>query len=411
MSSVSTSPGFLWGVAVSGHQTDGGDTTSDTSFLESVTPTVFAEPSGPACGSWERWKEDLDLAVAMGLNAYRFSVEWCRVEPEQGVVDELALAHYDAVIDGCLERGLAPVVTFSHFTSPHWFGARGSWLVEEAADDFARFCGVVMDRIGDRIAIAVTLNEPNLQRQLAGGFLPPEAWKGHEVTLEAASKAAGVERYRAGNVQRLDELDAFEDGFEKAHLAAKAAIKARRADLPVGLSLAVADDVALPGGEEARDAVREECYGRWLRLVKDDDFVGVQNYEQLLYGPEGRVDAHAGEQEVEPRSLGGAVRYCHEASGVPVLVSEHGLNTPDDEQRCAFLPAALASLDEAIADGVPVLGYCHWSLLDNFEWIFAYGPRFGLHSVDRATLERTPKASAAVFAKEIARRSSAAVAS
>ncbi len=406
MSSVSMPPGFLWGVAVSGHQIDGDDTTSDTSFLENVVPTVFAEPSGVACGSWERWEEDLDLAVAMGLNAYRFSVEWCRVEPEQGVFDEAALDHYEAFIDGCLARGLAPVVTFSHFTSPHWFGARGSWLAEEAAHDFARFCGVVMDRIGDRIAVAVTLNEPNLQRQLAGGFLPPEAWKGHEATLEAASKAAGVERYRAGNVQRLDELDAFEDAFEKAHLAAKAAIKARRADLPVGLSLAVADDVALPGGEETRDKVREECYGRWLRLVADDDFVGVQNYEQILYGPEGRVETHAGEQEVEPRSLGGAVRYCHEASAVPVLVSEHGLNTRDDAERCAFLPAALESLDEAIADGVPVLGYCHWSLLDNYEWIFAYGPRFGLHSVDRATLERTPKASASVFAAEIASRSS-----
>ncbi|WNM26608.1 family 1 glycosylhydrolase [Demequina capsici] len=406
MASVSMPTDFLWGVAVAGHQIDGGDTTSDTSFLENVEPTVFVEPSGAACGSWERWPEDLDLAAGLGLNAYRFSVEWCRIEPDRGVIDESALDHYEAIIDGCLDRGLAPVVTFSHFTAPHWFACRGSWLAPEAAADFARFCDLVMERLGDRIAIAVTLNEPNLQRQLAGGFLPPQAWEGHAVTLDAASKAAGVERYRAGNVQRLDELELFEDAFERAHVAAREAIKARRPDLPVGLSLAVADEFALPGGEAARDKVREECYGRWLRLAEDDDFVGVQNYERILYGPEGRVATHPGQQEVEPLSLAGAVSYCHEVSGVPVLVSEHGMNTEDDEARCAFLTAALAGLDRAIADGVPVLGYCHWSLLDNYEWIFAFGPKFGLHAVDRVTLDRSAKRSAAVFAAEVARRSS-----
>ncbi len=411
MSDITLPENFLWGAATAGHQSDGGDTTSDTSFLESVEPTVFAAPSGMGCDSWNRWAEDQDLAVSMGFNAFRLSIEWCRVEPERGVIDEQALAHYDDVFAGLEFRGLAPVVTFSHFTAPHWFACRGSWLADDAAADFARFCDLVMERWGSRIAIAVTLNEPNLQRQLAGGFLPPQVWEAHNATLDAASKAAGVERYRAGNVQRLDEIDAFDDAFEKAHLAARAAIKARRPDLPVGLSLAVADDVAAPGGEAERDRVREACYGRWLRLAATDDFVGVQNYERIVHGPEGRVGLHAGEQGVEPLSLAGAVRYCHEASGVPVLVSEHGINTADDEARCAFIPAALAGLDEAIADGVPVLGYLHWTLLDNFEWIFAYGPRFGLVEVDRDTFVRTPKRSAGVYAAEIAKRTPARVAS
>ena len=396
---------FLWGVATAGHQSDGGDTTSDTSFLESVEPSVFAAPAGKGCDAWNRWAEDLDLVVAMGLNAYRFSIEWCRVEPQPGVIDDAALAHYDAVFAGLESRGLAAVVTFSHFTSPHWFACRGSWLADEAADDFARFCDVVMERWGSRIAVAVTLNEPNLPRQLAGGFLPPEAWAAAEATLDAASAKADVERYRAGNVQRLDEIDAFEDAFERAHVAARAVIKARRPNLPVGLSLAVADDVAGPGGEAERDRVREENYGRWLRLAASDDFVGVQNYERTVHGPGGPIDVHAGEQNVEPASLAGAVRYCHQVAGVPVLVSEHGINSKDDAKRSAFLPAALASLDQAIADGVPVLGYLHWTLLDNFEWIFAYEPRFGLVGVDRETLARTPKPSASVYASEVSRRS------
>lgn len=115
---------FLWGASTAGHQVDGGDETSDTTFLEGVRPTVFKEPAGRACMSWQRWADDLDLVKGMGLNAYRFSVEWCRIEPEEGRVDRSALDHYDRMVDGCLERGLSPVVTLSHFTTPGWFAAK-----------------------------------------------------------------------------------------------------------------------------------------------------------------------------------------------------------------------------------------------------------------------------------------------
>ena len=151
-------------MAAAGHQIEGDNTNSDTWFAELVTPTVFQEPSGKACNSYELWREDIALAEAMGLNAYRFSVEWARVEPEEGVFDEAELDHYEAIVDECLARGLAPLVTFNHFTSPHWFAKRGSWLDPEAPALFARYCDQVMERFGDRIAYAVTMNEPNLTR-------------------------------------------------------------------------------------------------------------------------------------------------------------------------------------------------------------------------------------------------------
>ena len=154
--------GFLWGVASAGHQNEGDNDNSDTWFAEHVTPTVFREPSGKACNGYELWREDVDLAAGMGLNAYRFSVEWARVEPAEGEFSDEALDHYEAIVDRCLERGLAPVVTFNHFTSPHWFAMRGGWLDPEAPALFARYCDQVMERFGDRIAYAVTLNEPNL---------------------------------------------------------------------------------------------------------------------------------------------------------------------------------------------------------------------------------------------------------
>ena len=163
--------------------------------------------------------------------------------------------------------------------------------------------------------------------------------------------------------------------------------------------------MAVHGGEELRDRKRAEVYEHWLELARDDDFVGVQNYERIVYGPDGAVPAPEGADvngmgtAVEPDSLRGAVVYAHEVSGVPVLVSEHGIGTEDDTVRAAFIEPSLEGLRQAIADGVPVLGYCHWTLMDNFEWIFGYGPKLGLHSVDRETFERTAKPSSEVYAR------------
>ena len=394
--------GFLWGVATAGHQNEGDNRTSDTWFLEHVSPSIFAEPSGRACDSWKLWEQDLDLAAGLGLSAYRFSVEWARVEPKRGVVDESALDHYEAVVDGCLARGLAPVVTFSHFTAPHWFAMRGSWLDPDAPALFAAQCGRVMDRFGDRIAVAVTLNEPNLPQMLAAHGMPQVILDLERANLEAASVAAGVPRYRSGNVMLPEDFAAMQSGMTRAHRTARAAIKARP-ELPVGLSLALSDDVALACGEGHRDRRRAGVYSHWLEVAREDDFIGVQNYEQIIFGSDGEVPPARGVplndmgSEIAPASLAGAVRYAHAVTGRPVLVAEHGIGTDDDTLRAGFLEPSLAGLLDAIDDGVPVLGYCHWTLLDNFEWISAFAKHFGLHSVDRETFVRTAKPSAAVY--------------
>lgn len=394
---------FLWGVSSAGHQIEGDSVASDTWFLEHVTPTVFREPSGKACNSWEQWKEDLELVTAMGLDGYRFSVEWARIEPEEGRIDEAALDRYEAMIDGCRARGLAPVVTFSHFTAPHWFAMRGGWLDEGSAERFARFCDVVMERFGDRIALAVTFNEPNLPRLLSW-IVPEHVHDMTRATLQAASEAAGVERYRAANVVQPEDYDALEAGITRAHLAGKAAIKARRPELRVGLSVAMIDDVAV-GDPTLRDRKRAEVYDHWLRLAREDDFVGVQNYERNVYGPDGLLPPAEGETipglspSVHPDSLGGSVRYAFEVAQVPVFITEHGVGTEDDALRVAFLAPSLAGLLRAIDDGVPVFGYFHWTLMDNFEWVGGYSSFMGLHSVDRETFARTPKPSAAEYAR------------
>jgi beta-glucosidase len=400
---------FLWGAAGAGHQIEGDNVASDTWYAEQVTPSVFSEPSGRACDSWNRWREDIGLVAAMGLTSYRFSVEWARIEPTEGTYDEVALDRYEAMVDECVAQGLAAVVTFNHFTSPHWFAMRGSWLDPEAPARFARYCDKVVDRFGDRIAYAVTLNEPNLPHVLSWLNLPDFVRQVERATLDAASVKAGVTAYRLANVVLPEELDAMEDGLTAGHLAGKAAIKARRPDLPVGFTLAIMDDVVDGDDPTVRDHKRAECYQRWLDLARDDDFLGVQNYERVPYDAHGQVPPPEGTPvnemgtAIEPLSLAGAVRYAHEATGVPILVTEHGISVADDSLRAAFIEPSLVGLHDVMDEGVPVLGYIHWTLLDNFEWVFGYAHRLGLHEVDRETFERRPKPSAGVYADLVKR--------
>ncbi|MFJ4998486.1 glycoside hydrolase family 1 protein [Microbacterium sp. NPDC088619] len=407
MDATSFRADFLWGVASSGHQTEGHNVASDTWFLERVTPTVFAEPSGHACNSWELWERDLDLAAEMGLSAFRFSIEWSRVEPERGRIDGAALAHYGAIIDGCSQRGMKAVATYNHFTCPDWFARRGGWLAPDASDRFAEHCGLLTREFGSRLAAVITLNEPNLSPLLDWAGLPAFVHDLERATLAAASESAGVARYRAGNVILPEEYEQVCAAFTRAHVAAKKAIKAVRPELPVGLSIAISDDVAAPGGEAVVALKRREVYEHWLDLARDDDFIGVQNYERAVYGTDGLIPPAPGSTlnqmgtAVEPTSLAGAVRYAYDRSQVPVLITEHGIGVGDDGIRARFIPEALEALSDVVRSGVPVLGYFHWTLLDNFEWIFGYSRRFGLHAVDRDTLVRTPKPSSSSYAAAV----------
>lgn len=398
---------FLWGTATAPHQIEGNNIASDLWFLENQQPTVFSQPSGDACNSFALWETDLDLAKAMGLNCYRFGIEWARIEPEKGLFSQAMLDHYKAVIEGCRARGLAPVVTYSHFTAPRWFSAQGGWTNPESASLFARYCDKATRALGQGIHSVITFNEPNILLLLKP-MLPPQVWAIQKLTLETAAKRLGVPKFVSANVADVEDLPALQKGLLAAHQAGKAAIKALRPDLPVGISLAMMDDQAV-GKASVRDRMRGEMYGEWLNVAKGDDFIGVQNYERALWGDKGRLPAPKGSTvnwsgtEVWAGSLAGAVRYAHEATGVPILVSEHGVGTEDDTIRAKFIPEALAGLKTAMDDGIPVQGYCHWSLLDNFEWIFGYKPKFGLHSVDPVTFARTPKPSAGVYGA-IARR-------
>lgn len=401
--------GFLWGASTAGHQIEGNSTASDLWFLENLEPTVFREPSGDAVNSFELWPKDLDIVRDLGLNAYRFSIEWARIEPEPGLVSRAMLDHYRRIIAGCRERGIKPVVTFNHFVTPRWFAASGGWTNDQAPSLYAKFCDTAARHLGNGIEYAVTLNEPQLV-PLLSWIVPLPVREKNRAVLEAAADALGVAKYSTGNVVAPEDVETTQVQLLAAHKAARDAIKSALPDVPVGVSIAIEDDQAV-GSSTVRDRKRAEVYEPWLELARDDDYLGVQNYTRARFNADGQLPppedaelAHMG-MEVYPPSLGNSVRYAHEKTGVPILVTEHGVSTENDAQRARFIPAALEGLKTEIDDGVPVLGYLHWSLLDNFEWVFGYGPKFGLVAVDRTNFERAPKPSARLLG-EIAKRNS-----
>ncbi|WP_353227912.1 family 1 glycosylhydrolase [Novosphingobium sp.] len=392
---------FIWGAATAGHQVEGNNINADCWLLENLKPTAYAEPSGDAANSFELWRRDLDLVTNLGLNSYRFSLEWARIEPEPGMFSFAMLDHYKAMIDGCRAIGLRPIVTFNHFTTPIWFAARGGWMNPDAPQLFARFCDKAARHLAAGIDHATTLNEPNLagllQSLLPGGLLDAD-----KAMAAAAAAKLGVPLFLAGNAIYQPDPAKVQANLQAGHTAGKAAIKAVRGDLPVGVSLAMLDDQEAEPGS-LRDATREKLYNSWLRLARADDFVGVQNYERALWGRHGKLDPPANARrnimgsEVYAPSLAGAVRYAYEVAKVPVIVTEHGVGSDDDTIRAWLIPEALNHLKAAMDDGVPVKGYCHWSLIDNFEWGFGYKFHYGLHTLDRQTFERRAKPSALVY--------------
>jgi beta-glucosidase len=395
---------FMWGAATSGHQTEGNNVASDYWLMETVKPTMFAQASGDAANSFELWQTDLDIVAALGFNTYRFSLEWSRIEPEEGQFSRAMLDHYRRIIAGCETRGLKAVVTFNHFACPRWFAAKRGWLNPQSPDLFARFCERAARALAGGISHAITLNEPNLPTLLSWIGLPPALYTAHAAMLRAAGRAVGSDKFSAGFYLTREEHRPMIPNLGAAHRKARAAIKSARPDLPVGLTLALTDDQAT-GVPTLRDRKRAETYEPWFAFAADDEFIGVQNYYRSQYDANGVVAPPADAPrnymglEVYAPSLAGAVRYVAKASGKPVFITEHGVGTDDDVLRSRFIVEALAQLHAAMADGVRVLGYLHWSLLDNFEWADGFKPKFGLVAVDGETFRRSPKPSAAVLGR------------
>lgn len=393
---------FVWGAATAAHQVEGNNTASDFWLLEHVPGTIFAEPSGDACDHLHRHPEDIALLAGLGFGAYRFSIEWARIEPEEGHFSRSALEHYRRMLSVCAERGLRSCVTYHHFSSPRWVAADGGWESRRTVDRFLRYCERATRALGDRIELACTINEANLPVALAlSGVLPRDGTKHRLPFVAEAARRCGSDLARFAPFLIADPFRT-RDVMLEAHVRARDVIRGAVARAPrAGVTLAMQDLQAVPGGEARLAEARAESFDLFLDAARGaDDFVGVQTYSRTRFGPEGPLPPEPGVPvlvmgyELWPDALEGTLRYAAARSGVPLYVTENGIGTDDDEQRVGYFRGALAALVRAMQSGVDVQGYFAWSLLDNFEWMLGYGPRFGLVSVDRETQRRTPKRSA-----------------
>ena len=410
MPDLSFPEGFLWGAATAAHQVEGNNTDSDWWEWERRPGTPCRDQSGSACEHYTRYPADIALLASLGLNTYRFSVEWARIEPVEGTFDGAELDHYRTMVDTVIEAGLTPMVTLNHFTLPQWLAGQGGWQAPKAPGLFARYCRRVVKELGDRIGWYCTVNEPWVVA--FGGY------------LGALGFPPGTHDFRA--------WERAISGLIDGHRMARAVVKELRPEAKVGATHSMQEWNAVSGGRPMMEYLRHMNEDVFLEACEADDFIGVQAYTRVrvslptVVGPVLRLALRAGPlvRAAAPRIIGRAAtrpdagvppgarttqmgyEYRPEAVGATIervvalhpgkeiVVTEHGVATEDDRERVEFIDRGLASIHALIVKGVPVRGYIHWSALDNFEWVRGYEPKFGLIGVDRITQQRAVKPSA-----------------
>jgi len=403
--------GFLWGTATAAHQVEGNCTNNNWFQFESAVdenskPRILNnQKAGIACDHWNRYKEDIQLMKALSLNSYRFSVEWSKIEPKPGQFDEAALDHYEQVVDELLANGIEPVVTLHHFTDPIWFTEQGAFLQDDSPDIFVRFVERVVQRLGPKVKLWCTINEPSIYAILGyftAEFPPAE---------KDAQKAAIVFK-----------------NMLRAHTASYAAIKKIQPEAQVGLVVYMSSfdppnqwylldvlvarllnknlveshfqylaegrfDFSIPG-------LAKESYNSG---VKDAfDFVGLNYYTHFWR----RLNPFSQEQFVEmtrvppeqltdmgysiyPEGLYRALKLITSHTSKPIYITESGTADDSDTKRAKYIEDHLLVVNKGIAEGMNIKGYFYWSLMDNFEWAHGFEKRFGLYHTDYSTQQRT----------------------
>lgn len=422
---------FLIGAATAAHQVEGNNTNSDYWTMEHMKYTSFAEPSLEAVDHYNRYEEDIKMLAEAGLNAYRFSIEWARIEPDKGKFDESEVEHYQKVLKCCKENAVEPVVTLLHFTSPRWLIEEGGWENEETIGLFANYCKYVIEKLGSYMHYVCTINEANMGLQIASisaryqAQLMAKQQQSAEVNAEEAAAKSTEGTVQMGlNMQKMMENmqkqaqenqevfgtatpQVFVSGrtsegdilVMKAHQAARAAIKEIRPELQVGITLSLHDIQATDGGRERAAEEWNEEFSHYLPYIKEDDFFGLQNYTRSVFDENGICAAPEDAKltqmvyEIYPQALEACIRKVYKELQIPIIVTENGIAVDDDSVRVDFIQKATDGVAACIADGIPVKGYLYWSLLDNFEWQKGYSMTFGLIAVDRATQRRIPKPS------------------
>ncbi len=398
------------GAATSAHQVEGNNIHSDCWAQEHMVNTAYVEPSGIACDHYNRYEEDIKLMADAGLNAYRFSIEWARIEPEKGKYQISQIDHYREVIKCCFNNGIEPIVTLHHFSSPKWLIDEGGWENEEVISYFGNYAKYVVTHLGQDINYICTINELNMGLQMAAltkrymkqmniqlGVSVDELVLGSDELKKENIEVFGTDKVNSFISLRSEAGDIF---TAKAHVRAREEIKKLYPQIKVGMSLSLHDLQLGDDSDEAKSELKQSWddeFLHYLPYMEGDDFLGVQNYTREIIGKEGvlPVTDNLTQMNYEnyPQAIGNVVSKVAEQFKGELIITENGIATTDDNERIEFINSALTAIENCINNGINVKGYLYWSLLDNFEWQRGYSMQFGLIEVDRKTQKRNPKGS------------------
>ena len=408
---------FLWGAATSGHQVEGNNTHSDWWAWEQARRVK--EPSGLACDHYRRFADDFDLARSLGHTVHRFSIEWSRIEPAEGQWDEAALAHYAEVVRALRARQLEPVVTLHHFTTPQWLVTQGGWTNPKVVEAFERYVRRVSAALDGAVRYWITINEPMVYVRMhyVQGLGPP----GGRNLRDALRVTEHLLRAHAAGYHALH--GAWRVGQPKPQVSIAHCVPsfvACRRWFPMDrLATWMTDRIFNIAVVEAllEGRWRVPGVGRWRipEACQTLDFLGINYYSRqfMRWSPNRHgwlaenCDLAHHREVTERSSLGWDVHAPAFAQALrlfawtrlPILVTENGTYMTDDRQRWRFIERNVQSMAGAMRHGAPVVGYCYWSLLDNFEWAEGFGPRFGLIEVDYPTQQRRIRESARRYAE------------
>jgi beta-glucosidase len=412
--------GFLWGTATAAHQVEGGNTNNDWWAFEQRPGAIWqGQRSGRACDWWANAERDFDLMAEMGHNTHRLAVEWSRIEPEEGRFDVEAIARYREMLLGLRSRGIEPMVTLFHFSSPLWLAAQGGWRNPAVVEHFRRFVGHTVEHLGDLARLWCTINEPNVYAAL-GHLLGEHAPGDRSLRLYFRVLRHLLEAHAAA-YRRIRAIDGqAQVGLVKSVVPFEPLEQRGWGSRPLARLLdSLYNEITLGAVQDGR--LRAPL--RWMPathgpLVDSTDFLGVNYYFRHrvslrsrngsrlpVLGPtpgaetsdEGRNGPYG---EVYPEGLYKVLQRVARM-GKPIYVTENGLPDQDDDQRPRFLLSHLAQMQRAIAEGVDVRGYYHWTFTDNFEWAEGWGLRFGLIALDPETQARKPRRSARLYSRII----------
>jgi beta-glucosidase len=406
-------PGFLLGTATGAHQIEGGNHNDWTRFEAEPGSVRTGDVSGPAARSWELVDTDIALMQRLGANAYRFSIEWSRLEPTEGVWDEDAWAHYREQLEQLHAAGIRPMVTLLHFTLPLWLADRGGVTALDFPEQFGQLAAEAAARLGPLVDLWCTVNEPNIQilNGYVEGIWPPgltatdQAVRAFASLLRAHAAAAAAIRSldptaEIGVTISLSRFEPEESWNLLDQLAAREAarvfdwafydaIMAGRITFGLPLPGVPSIDEPLPGLAGSVDFFGANYYGR-----NSVHFSPTAPHMVEVTPGTGKPDVLG--WEVYPQGLLAILRTIHTRYRLPIYITENGISDEGGD-RDAYLQAHMYAVARALQEGIPVKGYFHWTLVDSFEWEAGYSKRFGLYKVESATGERTPGAGVATF--------------